>query len=580
MSARIFPVVNARLAVVAAIVAFVAVNIMFLGARPVLSADETRYGSIAAQMVQSGDWLQLQMSGFLFYEKPPLVYWMTAASIEAFGRNAFAIRLPAALCGGLAALAVGVAARRGARLAGADADAATVIGALVSLASVTMALQAVGSSVAILDAPIAGMVLAASACFFCGATEVPGRRRLMWLVAAGVFTGLAFMTKGLLAVVFPAVTVGPWLAWERRWRDLVVLPWIPLAVGAAVIAPWAWAVTEHAPGFWTRFIVHEHFQRFAGSGSNQPTEPWAFYLLIVPLGAIPWIVTAPIAAPRWRALCRTRTGCRFAACAVLGPLVFLSASRGKLPTYALPVLPPLAWLLVEGLLAAFGAMQDAWRVRWIALVPGAILVSAGVAALGLALAGDASAALLGRAWSGAVHGHAAVLGAALVLWGAGDWVAQRTRPGPSRVLWMGLSPVAALASFGLLFPDAAVDEALATGPSIRSDAGAITAADTLICDQKLAHASAWFLDRTDFLVVGAPREFLNGLDRPEDSDRLVTEGAFADRLRLAQRDGSVLLAAVTPAVDRLSAMPGVPVPQERVDHRGWSWVRWPAAPVP
>jgi 4-amino-4-deoxy-L-arabinose transferase-like glycosyltransferase len=83
-----------RRAVLAALVAFVAVNLLFLGARPVLTADETRYGSIAAQMAESGDWLHLRMSGFRFYEKPPLTYWMTAASIEAFGRNGFAIRLP------------------------------------------------------------------------------------------------------------------------------------------------------------------------------------------------------------------------------------------------------------------------------------------------------------------------------------------------------------------------------------------------------------------------------------------------------------------------------------------------------
>ena len=108
---------TARRAVLVALIAFVAVNLLFLGTRPVLTADETRYGSIAAQMAESGHWLQLRMSGFHFYEKPPLVYWMTAASIEAFGHTAFAIRLPAALCGGLAALAVGVAARRGARLA-------------------------------------------------------------------------------------------------------------------------------------------------------------------------------------------------------------------------------------------------------------------------------------------------------------------------------------------------------------------------------------------------------------------------------------------------------------------------------
>ncbi|MFM9146154.1 MAG: ArnT family glycosyltransferase, partial [Phycisphaerales bacterium] len=75
-------------------------------------------GSIAAQMVERGDWLALQMSGFKFYEKPPLVTWMMAASIELFGHTGFAIRRPMALCGGLAALAVAVGARRGAMLAG------------------------------------------------------------------------------------------------------------------------------------------------------------------------------------------------------------------------------------------------------------------------------------------------------------------------------------------------------------------------------------------------------------------------------------------------------------------------------
>jgi hypothetical protein len=185
-------------------------------------------------MAESGNWLQLRMSGFRFYEKPPLVYWMTAASIEAFGHTAFAIRLPAALCGGLAALAVGVAARRGARLAGTAPAESTVVGALVALASLTMVLPAVGSSVAILDQPIAGLTLAASCAYFMAVTGPDGRARFAWLAASGVFAGLAFMTKGLLAVVFPAVTLVPWLAWERRWRDLFVTPWIVLAVGAAV----------------------------------------------------------------------------------------------------------------------------------------------------------------------------------------------------------------------------------------------------------------------------------------------------------------------------------------------------------
>jgi 4-amino-4-deoxy-L-arabinose transferase len=563
-----------RRAVLAALVAFVAVNLLFLGARPVLTADETRYGSIAAQMAESGDWLLLRMSGFRFYEKPPLTYWMTAASIEAFGRNGFAIRLPAALCGGLAALAVGIAARRGARLAGSAPADAAVAGALVALASLTMVLPAVGSSVAILDQPIAGLTLAAACAYFMAVTGSAGRARAAWLVACGVLAGLAFMTKGLLAVVLPASMLVPWLAWERRWRDLFLTPWVPLAVGALVVLPWAVAVTSAEPGFWTRFIVHEHFQRFTGSGSNQPRESTFFYLLIVPLGCVPWIAAAPLAAAGAVRGVRSQAGLRFALCALVGPFVFLSLSRGKLPTYALPCFAPAAWLIVAGLLAAFGACGDRARSRW-ADAPGLALLALAATALALALSGDASAGLLGRAWLAHPHAHAAVLAAVLVLWGIGDLLAQRARTAPGRIALMGLSPVAALASFGLLFPDAALDDALATGPSIERERASISGAGTLFCDQKLAHASAWFLDRTDFLVVDRPREFANGQGVAEDDARLVPDAAFAGRLAEARATGTAALAAATPIVDRLLRAEGVPEPARRVDFRGWALVEFP-----
>ena len=565
-----------RRAILAAVAAFLAVNVLFLGARPVLTADETRYGSIAAQMAQRGDWLALQMSGFKFYEKPPLVTWMMAVSIEAFGHTGFAIRLPMALCGGLAALAVAVGARRGAMLMGRSRDDATVTGALVALCAMTMVLPAVGASVAILDMPIAAFTVSASVAVFMAATGPAGRERLAWLAAAGVMAGLAFMTKGLLSLVYPAMAVAPWLAWERRWRDLFTLPWVPLVVGAIVVLPWAIAVSRAEPGFWHRFIVHEHIQRFLGTGSNQPKEPMAFYLLVVPLGAVPWIVTLPMAARRWPALARESAGVRFAACAVLGPLLFLSLSHGKLPTYSLPVFPPLAWLLVEGLLAAFAAMPVR-AARGAAFLPGATLGALGIAALGLSLSGDASRELLSRAWLDAPHGHAAVLGAVLVLWGAGDWLAQRAPAGPRRLAWMGLSPVAALASFGLLFPDAALDDALASGRTVESERSVLRGAGTLFCDQKLAHASAWFIDREDFVVVDAPREFRNGLGRAEDDGRLVDDASFPARLASARAQGSVCLAAATHIVDRLVALEGVPAPQRRSDHRGWALVEFAPA---
>jgi 4-amino-4-deoxy-L-arabinose transferase len=377
----------------------------------------------------------------------------------------------------------------------------------------------------------------------------------------------------------------PWLLWERRWRDAFVLPLVPIVVALLVAAPWAVAVHRHEPGFWERFIVHEHFQRFAGTVSNQPRESWAFYLLIVPLGCVPWIAAAPAAARWWPALARASTGVRFAICAVIGPLLFLSASRGKLPTYALPLFPPLAWLIVVGLQQAFASKQPADAPapapRRLALLPGAILLLAGVAALGFAFAGDSSLPLLSRAWLTQPHARAGLLGAALILWGLGDWRAQRAPAGPVRLAWMGLSPVALLASFGLLLPDAAVSELEFPARTLTAEQATIDAAPTLFCDYKMAHACAWTLRRTDFLVVGDPREFANGLGIPAEDARMVDNGALPARMAAARAQGTVAMAAQTAVLDRLLKLPGMPAPAARHDHRGWALVTFDAAsPAP
>jgi len=79
--------VTARKGWFVAIAAFLVVGVLFLGVRPMQVPDEARYGIIPAAMVESGDWLSLRLAGFRFYEKPPLVYWLTAASVSVFGER-------------------------------------------------------------------------------------------------------------------------------------------------------------------------------------------------------------------------------------------------------------------------------------------------------------------------------------------------------------------------------------------------------------------------------------------------------------------------------------------------------------
>ena len=58
----------------------------------VLETSEARYAEISREMQQSGDWMHPTLLGIHHYHKPPVTYWLTAASFSLFGVNDFAAR--------------------------------------------------------------------------------------------------------------------------------------------------------------------------------------------------------------------------------------------------------------------------------------------------------------------------------------------------------------------------------------------------------------------------------------------------------------------------------------------------------
>src|SRR6185437_11309216 len=62
-----------------------------------LSTDEPRYAAVGREMAQTGDWITPRLWGKPWFEKPPLLYWMTAtATLAGFSPDA-APRVPVAL---------------------------------------------------------------------------------------------------------------------------------------------------------------------------------------------------------------------------------------------------------------------------------------------------------------------------------------------------------------------------------------------------------------------------------------------------------------------------------------------------
>ena len=371
---------------------FVFAYLIPIAGRPLHRPDEFRYAEIPREMLESGDFVTPRIMGARYFEKPVLGYWLVAGSLKVFGENRFAARLPMALAAGLAALLLALWIER----TSGDREWA-LWAALFYLAT---GLGWLLGTTAVLDGILCLFTTATLLCVHQAATTEKWNERLIWLVLCGVTAGLGFMTKGFIAWAVPGTATVAWLLWTRRWTAFLWLPWIPLAVMAVTVAPWAVEIHRAEPDFWHYFVFVEHFQRFKSGAETQHPQPFWFFIPVLLAGVFPALVTVfPAAAAGkelWKKVWKNDIW-RFAFCGFLLPFCFFSASKGKLATYILPCFPFLSALLAYPALEALrsGRRGALLTLKWSFDVLGWLLMIAGAAAVafGLALLPPAS---LGR----------------------------------------------------------------------------------------------------------------------------------------------------------------------------------------
>ena len=304
--------------------------------RPLMTPDEFRYAEIPREMLETGDFITPRLFSCRYFEKPPMGYWLTAASFKLFGLNVFALRIVPVLGALLSAALLGwwCLKRKLPREAAVD----------VSFLYLACGMVWIVGTFATLDSLFC-MWITATLVFFSVAMESDSPRE-KWgcLAAAGIALGCGFLTKGFLAYALPGLAVAACLVWQKRWKDIFTLPWLPLGVSFLVIAPWALALHRAEPDFWNYFVVHEHLRRFTDSADGQHEAPFWLLLPFLAGGVFPAffpVVTSAFTTRKeaWKKLWRS-PDMRFALCALFLPLIFLSCSDGKLPTYVLPCFAP------------------------------------------------------------------------------------------------------------------------------------------------------------------------------------------------------------------------------------------------
>lgn len=345
-----------------------------LNYRHLVKPDEGRYAEIPREMVTTGDWLTPHLNGVLYFEKPALQYWATAAAYEVFGQHEWTARLWPALTGFAGLLLVGFT---GLQLF----DRRAGLYAALVLAS-SFLYVGIGH-INTLDMGVT-FFMALSLCGLLLAQR-PGaspRQNRNWMLVTWAAMGFSMLSKGLIGIVLPGAVLVLYTLIERDWRL-----WRRLHLGkglllfAVIALPWFVAVSLRNPDFFHFFFIHEHFQRFLTKEAHR-VQPWYFFIVILIAGMLPWTFTM-LGALRhaWRADAPTAAFKSQRLLLVWSAFIFVffSISDSKLPSYILPIFPSLA-LLIGAYLTRLRDKTLAWQ-----LVPVAVLALAGLMTAPLAI---------------------------------------------------------------------------------------------------------------------------------------------------------------------------------------------------
>ena len=298
--------------------------------------DETRYAEISREMVETGDWVVPRMLGLHYFEKPVAGYWVNNISQIVFGHSNFAARFGVAFCTGLSAALVFALAfimwRR-------REEAFTA-----SLIYLSLALVVGVGTYNVLDPILTTWMTAAMLCSYLALNAQDRAKRAGAYALLGLACGMGFLTKGFIALAIPVVAVFPVAVLQKRLRELFLLGPIAILTATAISLPWSLAVHFQEPDYWRYFFWVEHIQRFTGE-SNQHIAPFWFYIPIFVVAAIPWLGLMPGALLQGWKKRLPRPELFFLLSWVVMPILFFSSAKGKLLTYILPCMAPLALLL-------------------------------------------------------------------------------------------------------------------------------------------------------------------------------------------------------------------------------------------
>lgn len=258
---------------------------------PLIEYDSAQFAVMAMRMVQENDFINLFKGPEEYLDKPHLHYWLAALSYKIFGIHDWAYRLPAIL---VTLLGARSCYGLGKTLYNKEAGK---IAALIFLSAQTIVLSVIDVRT---DAVLTGFTAFALWQLLLYLQQ----KKLLNIMLGALGAGLAFSTKGQIALVVIALPLLCYLAYSRKWKmlwDWRVL--VALVVFALTITPMLYAYYQqfdlhpekvirgkaNRSGF--RFIFWEQsFERLSGEGVGQNSSDYFFFFHTFLWVFLPWTV--------------------------------------------------------------------------------------------------------------------------------------------------------------------------------------------------------------------------------------------------------------------------------------------------
>jgi 4-amino-4-deoxy-L-arabinose transferase-like glycosyltransferase len=358
------------------------VFIPFIGNCPLFDWDEVNFAECAREMVVSGNYSQVQLNFQPFWEKPPFFIWLQALSMNIFGVNEFAARLPNAACGIVTLLALFHIGRK---------FHSSRFGLMWSFIYASLILPHLYFHSGIID-PWFNLFIFLSVyniiLFFNNPT---GKKEMLNAVLAGSFLGLAVLTKGPAALVIAGLTV---IAAAMMNRDPRIFKSRSFLVfcGSTLLVACSWFIYELSIG--NLEVIREFVKyqmRLFETGDAGHDGPFYYHALVILVGCFPASFIF-IAAYRkkneltpFQLLFR-----RFMICLFWVVLILFSIVKTKIVHYSSLCYFPLTFIATLGLVQYYQELRFGKILKALYWIVSAVL---GLAFIALGFMGKFSAQL-------------------------------------------------------------------------------------------------------------------------------------------------------------------------------------------